>query len=1163
MAKKLSYVESENERPVIDFRQKAVTSTVLGLTTLVQGQYSIVTETKQRENICTMNQEILPGGSTVENTAKMRVHHGGRMNKWICTCCLTSFNAPGILRKHAISHHQRKVIFVCTKCDQVESEDSRSVGTHMRYCGGPTTTPELEYKCDYCTMSFKTSVGRTQHVRLKHPKEYNELLIEQKSKKWIEIELKDMAELEAKYISERGNNRGVLDEIQKLFPNRTRAALYKIKQGEVYLAFYNEAIRRYRENEQIEEEEEEMMWVMRPKIELDISDHEPLNLDQSLEIDIILEENNLKDNLRNVIQSYIDDTSPDDSKHRVMVVKYLNNEINWLELGKYFEGQSKKGPEKKEMKKPENNYKPVKNNRSTRRRILYREVQRRFRKNRKETVRDLIEGQFEISEKEEESPNLEDLYNVYIERLETVKGDLSPDIREVDEYQANCNGYGAFMEEEIREAIDSTDKETAPGPDSWKLTDVIKISKQELTMLFNKWYLDGAPEEIKVCRTILIYKAGDKKDVGNWRPITIGSILLRLYAKVWDSRIRKNVSINNRQKAFRPVDGCFENVKILQDLIQVSRRRRKELNVVILDLAKAFDTVSHESIVKALRRKEVPETIVKVITDMYSNASTKIVTKKGSTERIMIKSGVKQGCPLSPLLFNLVMDELVERMQESELGERLNEEHIAVMAFADDLVVISNNDYKMRKLLKIVEKFLDEKGLRVNAKKCLSFKQVPTKKGRAKNMKVVTEEHRYWKELGIPSLTYDNFAKYLGMMLKPNGKAEIPWDKWNGWLENLRKASLKPEQKIVSLKEIVIPKMIHQLRLGSVGISQLKKLNIKIRVWFKKILHLPQWTPNEWVHGRFGGALHDITNLIVACRKKASENMLKSEDKIASDIGMKLSVRHDADLRRLKVDHLNHLSRKVHWESERKEKWSRRINGTALTTMTLSTVKREWIWYADNIPSWKRLRCLQMLSGTIPTRINENRGNPRNPDLRKCRACKGTAETDMHILNECGKRKDQISKRHNVVCDITARFLKKKNLDVVREKRWRLNAEAVNRAGQQHIQPDLSVEMDSQLTWIEITVPYESSNERLELRRVEKLNKYNWIKPINIGRPDLHKIEVYVIVVGSCGTIPTETRQTLKKLRILSCAKNLQMAAMLKSAELIQTHMRYDDAGRH
>ena len=61
-------------------------------------------------------------------------------------------------------------------------------------------------------------------------------------------------------------------------------------------------------------------------------------------------------------------------------------------------------------------------------------------------------------------------------------------------------------------------------------------------------------------RAILLEKGGDRAEVGNWRPITIDNRLIRLYAKVWDARLREVVKIDVRQKAFCPVDGCFDNV---------------------------------------------------------------------------------------------------------------------------------------------------------------------------------------------------------------------------------------------------------------------------------------------------------------------------------------------------------------------------------------------------------------------------------------------------------------------------------------------------------------------------------------------------------------------------------------------------------------------------
>lgn len=63
-----------------------------------------------------------------------------------------------------------------------------------------------------------------------------------------------------------------------------------------------------------------------------------------------------------------------------------------------------------------------------------------------------------------------------------------------------------------------------------------------------------------------------------------------LYAKLWDKRLMQNITLDERQKGFVLVDGCFENVKILQQVIKEQRKKRKEYKVVFLDLAKAFDT---------------------------------------------------------------------------------------------------------------------------------------------------------------------------------------------------------------------------------------------------------------------------------------------------------------------------------------------------------------------------------------------------------------------------------------------------------------------------------------------------------------------------------------------------------------------------------------------
>ena len=83
-------------------------------------------------------------------------------------------------------------------------------------------------------------------------------------------------------------------------------------------------------------------------------------------------------------------------------------------------------------------------------------------------------------------------------------------------------------------------------------------------------------------------------------------MFMRLYGKIWDKRLRKKILFDERQKGFVSVDGCFGNVQTLQQMIKSQRQRKKEYNIVFIDLAKAFDTISQKSITIGLSAQTVP-----------------------------------------------------------------------------------------------------------------------------------------------------------------------------------------------------------------------------------------------------------------------------------------------------------------------------------------------------------------------------------------------------------------------------------------------------------------------------------------------------------------------------------------------------------------------------
>ncbi|NXX51919.1 PO21 protein, partial [Tricholaema leucomelas] len=132
---------------------------------------------------------------------------------------------------------------------------------------------------------------------------------------------------------------------------------------------------------------------------------------------------------------------------------------------------------------------------------------------------------------------------------------------------------------------------------------------------------------------------------------------------------------------------------------------------------KAFDSVNHSHILSVLKQKGVDEHIIALITELYRNVTTSIQVKKARTESIGIHIGVKQGDPMSPLLFNLALDPLLCKLENSGYGYQHCDKNITAMAFADDLVLLSSSWDGMNRNIKILETFCDLTGLKVQGEK--------------------------------------------------------------------------------------------------------------------------------------------------------------------------------------------------------------------------------------------------------------------------------------------------------------------------------------------------------------------------------------------------------------------------------------------------------------
>ncbi|XP_051494136.1 mitochondrial enolase superfamily member 1, partial [Apus apus] len=444
---------------------------------------------------------------------------------------------------------------------------------------------------------------------------------------------------------------------------------------------------------------------------------------------------------------------------------------------------------------------------------------------------------------------------------------------------------------EISKNIKEISKTAAPGPDKITLRELTKIDPHcnHLRELFNLWLLTGMiPDSVKNCRTVLIAKSAIPErlgDINNWRPITIGSIILRLFSRIITSRLAKACPINPRQRGFIRSAGCSENLKLLQLIIRHAKSQHQSLGVVFVDLAKAFDTVSHAHIISALEQRGVDQHIIALIKNMYHNVTTNIPLKGGHSDSIKIQIGVKQGDPMSPLLFNLAVDPLLCKLQECGEGFQIHSQNITALAFADDLVLLSNSWEGMMKNIEIVETFCNLTGLKTQGEKCHGFYIQPTKDSYKIN------DCPAWPINGTPLNMIDpgSSEKYLGMNIDPwvgISKPEL-LSKVKNWLHRIDRAPLKPFQKVEILRTYAMPRLIYSADQANVKITHLETLDQEIRSAVKQWLHLPPSTCDAilYASNRDGGfGLLRFSKLIPSVQARRLHRLAQSPDEVITTI---------------------------------------------------------------------------------------------------------------------------------------------------------------------------------------------------------------------------------------------------------------------------------------
>lgn len=388
---------------------------------------------------------------------------------------------------------------------------------------------------------------------------------------------------------------------------------------------------------------------------------------------------------------------------------------------------------------------------------------------------------------------------------------------------------------------------SSPGPDGITSKQLRAIPLPILVRIFNFFLASGKlPLRLLKVKTTLIPKKENANNPGDYRPITVQTILTRSFNKVLASRILKNIKFDNRQRAFLPIDGYAHNTFELDMILRYHRQKFKPLFMASIDLSKAFDSVSHRSLKETLIVMEFFEKMINYIIDSYERSTTLLSCYNWISKEIHPTSGVKQEDPLSPLLFNMIIDHMVQLIP-SEVGLMIDNIKYNAIMFADDILLFASTEKRLQKSLDNTTDFLADCGLAVNSAKSftISIRNIPKKKKSVidGNTKFIV------KDKEIPALKREDEFRYLGIPYTPEGcLITKPDEKYKKILYNLTRAPLKPQQRLFALRVIVLPGLYHLLTLGGTTISGLNKIDALTRKEVRKWLALPRDTLNAYIH---------------------------------------------------------------------------------------------------------------------------------------------------------------------------------------------------------------------------------------------------------------------------------------------------------------------------
>ena len=418
--------------------------------------------------------------------------------------------------------------------------------------------------------------------------------------------------------------------------------------------------------------------------------------------------------------------------------------------------------------------------------------------------------------------------------------------------------------EEVKRAIEKLKNGKSPGCDDIT-AEMIREGGEESVKIYHQicckiWKTGIWPKTWKRSIYIPIPKKGDLTLCTNYRTVALISHASKILLNIIQQRIQRKMKeeISNVQAGFQQHRGTRDHIFNLRNIIEKCREYNIDLYASFIDYSKAFDCVQHNILWKIMKEMNFPTHLTSLIENLYKDQQAAVRVDGELTDWFDVNIGVRQGCILSPYLFNIYAENIMRKVHEDPNYDNYNSLTIGghdypELRYADDTVLLSTTAGGIENMIMSVKTYSEEQNLYLNAKK-------------TKIMKTDTT-------LTVPNITVGNDTienvehfEYLGSMITANGdnskevkrrlamalqKVQQMRSLWNGTNRNT---------KVRLLRTCIFPIATYGSETWTINNSTEKYINAFELKCYRKILKI-SWTEKR-------------TNKSVLEELKISENWL-------------------------------------------------------------------------------------------------------------------------------------------------------------------------------------------------------------------------------------------------------------------------------------------------